>query len=84
MTVLTKPGWDTRTDPGPVSWKGMLWVTWRQHRGLLISITATFTVAVIAMAVEGLKIHRDYAAVTACHLANSGACPQMTSESNTD
>ena len=81
-TMPVQPARDTGAERGPVPWPGMLWVTWRQHRGLLISVTVTFIVAVIAMVVEGLKIHRDYAAVTACHLA--GACPQLTSESNTD
>ena len=87
MTVLAmpvQPGRDTATVPEPVPWPGMLWVTWRQHRGLLINVAVTFTVAALAMIVEGGKIHRDYAAVAACQLANSGACPQLTSESNTD
>jgi hypothetical protein len=85
MTVLTmpvQPGRGTGTAPGPVPWPGMLWVTWRQHRALLVSVAVTFAVAAIAMIVEGLKIHRDYAAAAACHLA--AACPQSTSESNTD
>jgi hypothetical protein len=32
MTVLTmpvQPGRDNGTEPGPVPWQGMLWVTWR-------------------------------------------------------
>jgi hypothetical protein len=87
MTVLTMPaqsGRDTGTERGPVPWQGMLWVTWRQHRGLLVSVTVTFIVAVIAMMIEGLKIHRDYAALTACHPVNSAACQQLASGSNTD
>jgi hypothetical protein len=62
----------------------MLWVTWRQHRALLVSVTMMFFVAVTAMLAEGLKIHRDYAAVAACRGAGSFACLQLTSVSNTD
>ena len=34
MTVLTMPVQPGRTppQPEPVPWRGMLWVTWRQHR----------------------------------------------------
>jgi hypothetical protein len=87
MTVFTlsaRPGRDAGTEREPVPWRQMLWVTWRQHRGLLVSVTVIFVVAVIAMIGEGPKIHRDYGNVTACHVANSASCLQLTSESNTD
>jgi hypothetical protein len=80
MTVLTvpaQPGQDTGTERPPVPWRGMLWVTWRQHRGLLISVLVTFTGAVIAMVIEGLRIHRDYAVLMACRPAASPACQQL-------
>lgn len=44
MTVYTlsaqlgRPDPDTGAEPRPVPWQQMLWVTWRQHRGLLISV----------------------------------------------
>jgi ABC-type transport system involved in multi-copper enzyme maturation permease subunit len=59
-------------------WRGMLWVTWRQHRGVLISVPATFTVAVTVMLIAGLKIHHDYATLMACHPANSVVCLNLT------
>ena len=43
MTILTmpvQPGRDTGAAQGSVPWRGMLWVTWRQHRGVLISVLA--------------------------------------------
>jgi hypothetical protein len=81
MTILTmpvQPGRDTGTERGPVPWQGMLWVTWRQHRGLLISVPAAFIVAVIVMLIEGPKIHHDYAMLMACRPAASPVCQQLS------
>jgi hypothetical protein len=55
----------------------MLWVTWRQHRGLVISVLAIFIVAVIAMVKAGLQIHHDDAMLMACHPAASPVCQQL-------
>ncbi len=85
MTVLTRPvqpGRDTGAGPGPVPWQGMLWVTWRQHRGLLISVPAVFAAAVAFMLVTGPKIHHDYAILAACHPAASAACVQLSNYFN--
>lgn len=86
MTVLTVPVKpDQDADPGgrPVPWRGMLWVTWRQHRGLLVSVAVTFTVAVIALPVEGLRIHHDYAMLMACRPVAAPACQQLSNFFNT-
>jgi hypothetical protein len=56
----------------------MLWVTWRQHRGVLITVPATFILAVIVMLVEGLKLHHDYALLLACGPASLPACHQLS------
>jgi hypothetical protein len=56
----------------------MLWVIWRQQRGLLISIPAGFILAVAAMLVEGPKIHQDYAVAVACRPADSSACQALS------
>jgi hypothetical protein len=85
MTVLTRPvqpGRDASAEPRPVPWQGMLWVTWRQHRGLLISVPAVFAAAVAFMLITGSKIHHDYAILTACHPAGSAACVQLNSYFN--
>jgi hypothetical protein len=87
MTVRTmpvRPGRDTGAAQGPAPWPGMLWVTWRQHRGLLISVLATFAVAVAGTLIAGLKIHRDYAIVAACHPVHSAACQQLGDWFHTD
>jgi len=72
MPVRLRRGADT--EPRPVPWQGMIWVTWRQHRGLLIGILAVFLAAVLAMLAVGMRIHQDYAALAACHPAASPAC----------
>jgi len=78
MTVLTISSRGAGAQPPPVPWRGMLWVTWRQHRGVLISVTAAFVVAVTGMLVTGLKIHHDYATVLACRPAASSACQALS------
>ena len=60
----------------------MLWVTWRQHRGLLISVLVVFAAAVAAMLVYGQRIHHDYAILTACRPAASPACQGLSSYFN--
>ena len=85
MTVLTRhvqPGSGTSAGPGPVPWQGMLWVTWRQHRALLIIVPAVFAAAVASMVITGPKIHHDYAILTACHPAASAACVQLNNYFN--
>jgi hypothetical protein len=74
-----QPG--TGTDPNRelVPWRGMVWVTWRQQRGLLVSVLTFSVVAVAFMVVDGLKLHRDYATLTACHPAASPACQRLYS-----
>jgi hypothetical protein len=60
----------------------MLWVTWRQHRGLLISVPAVFALAVAAMLVYGARIHHDYAILRACRPAGSPACQGLVNYFN--
>jgi hypothetical protein len=82
FTDLTRPIWPGRNvgpaGPRPVSWRGMLWVTWRPHRGLLITVAAVFCAAVAGMLVTGLRIHHDYPLLTACHPAASAACQGLS------
>jgi hypothetical protein len=87
MTVFTRPARPARAarpdqhagaEPRPVPWPGMLWVTWRQHRGLLISVAVVFVAAVAALLVYGQRIHRDYAILRACRPAASSACQGLS------
>ena len=75
MTVLTmpaRPGHDTA--PPPVPWRRMVWVTWRQHRATMISLPAVLGALALFLLFAGLKVHHDYAALTACHPQGSAAC----------
>jgi hypothetical protein len=77
MTVLMMASRGAGAQPAPVPWRGMLWVTWRHHRGVVISVLAAFVVAVTGMLIAGLKIHHDYATLLACRPAASGACQEL-------
>jgi ABC-type transport system involved in multi-copper enzyme maturation permease subunit len=53
----------------------MLWVTWRQHRGLLACTLIVFAAGVAGMLAAGLKIYRDHALLGTCHApVISGEC----------
>jgi ABC-type transport system involved in multi-copper enzyme maturation permease subunit len=83
MTVLTmpaQPGQNTALRPVP--WRRMAWVTWRQHRPTLISVPAVLGAVAVFLLIAGLKIHHDYAVLTACHPASSPACQNLNSEFN--
>ena len=72
MSVLTlpvQPGRDTGTALQPVPWRRMIWVTWRQHRGLLTGITAVLGAVSIFLLIMGLKLHHDYTALINCQTA---------------
>jgi hypothetical protein len=92
MTVFTailgqparpaRPGRRAGAEPPPVPWQGMLWVTWRQHRGLLISVLVVFAAAVAALLASGQRIHHDYAILRACRPAASPGCQGLSSYFN--
>jgi hypothetical protein len=60
--------------PGPVPWRRMAWVTWRQHRFALAGAVALLGALAVWLWLEGLQAHRDYATAANCHPASSGAC----------
>jgi hypothetical protein len=63
----------------------MIWVTWRQHRGMLIGVTAVLAVVSVFLLVMGLKTHHDYAAVISCQPAGSTTCSALNRDfNNTD
>jgi hypothetical protein len=82
MTVFATPasrlGRDAGAGTRPVPWPGMIWVTWRQHRGLLITVAAVFCAAMAGLLITGLRIHRDYALLTACRPAASPYCQGLS------
>jgi ABC-type transport system involved in multi-copper enzyme maturation permease subunit len=80
MSVLTlpaQPGQDT--DPLPVPWRRMVWVTWRQQRATLIAVSAVLAAVAIFLVIFGLKAHHDYSALVNCSLdpgQQTQACAQ--------
>lgn len=83
MTLLTlpaQPGTGGADDLRPVPWRRMLWVVWRQHRPTFVSVAALLGAAALSMVLAGLKIHHDFAAMTACHPASSDACNWLAGE----
>jgi len=83
MTVLTMPAPSSQdTALRPVPWRRMAWVTWRQHRPTLISLPAVLGAVAVFLWIAGLKIHHDYAVLTACHPFSSNACQTLNSAFN--
>jgi hypothetical protein len=83
MTVLTiaaQPGQDHA--PRPLPWRRMAWVTWRQHRATLIALPAILGVVSVFLLVAGLRIHHDYAVLTACRPFQSHACQNLNMSFN--
>ena len=83
MTVLTMPAQPAQDIKlRPVPWRRMAWVTWRQHRPTLISLPAVLGAVAVFLWIAGLKIHHDYAVLTACHPFSSNACQTLNSNFN--
>jgi hypothetical protein len=83
MTVLTmpvQPGQDEA--PRPLPWRRMAWVTWRQHRATLIALPAILGVVSVFLLVAGLRIHHDYAVLTACRPFQSHTCQNLDTSFN--
>ena len=73
MTTLTRPA-RAKHDAGlrPVPWRGIVWVTWRQHRAALAGVAALLGALAVYLWLAGLQMHHSYA--TACHPASSLDC----------
>lgn len=80
LTLAPRPAKETALRPVP--WRNMLWITWRQHRATLISIPAVFAAAGLFLLFMGLRIHHDWAAVTACQPSTSQACQHLSKDFN--
>jgi hypothetical protein len=83
MNVLTMPAQPAQDSTlRPVPWRRMAWVTWRQHRATLISVPALLGAVAAFLLIAGLKIHHDYAVLTACHPFSSTACQSLNRSFN--
>jgi ABC-type transport system involved in multi-copper enzyme maturation permease subunit len=81
MTVLTMPA-RANAALRPVPWRKLLWVTWRQHRATMISVPAVLGAIGLFLLIAGLRVHHDYALLTACHPFNSSACQALNQSYN--
>ena len=79
LTMSARLGTDT--DPRPVPWRRMAWVTWRQHRFALVGMTALLGVLAVGLWVAGLQLHHAYATATACP-AGPLACGDLVNTFN--
>jgi hypothetical protein len=70
LTMPTRPGHDAHLRPVP--WRRTVWVTWRQHRGMLAGVAALLGLLALYLWFTGVQIHHSYAAD--CHPAASVAC----------
>jgi hypothetical protein len=61
----------------PVPWRRMAWVTWRQHRIALTGVAAFLAALAMYVWINGLELHRAYAAAATCHPATSPACSAL-------
>ena len=83
MTALTVPAQPLQdAAPRPLPWHRMLWVTWRQHRPTLLSVPGLFAAVGVFLLIAGLKIHHDYAVLTACHPFSSARCQTLNNNFN--
>jgi hypothetical protein len=84
MTALTAPAQpQEEASLRPVPWRRMAWVTWRQHRAMLIGVAVFLGALALFMWLVGLHVHHAYAAAIACHPATSFACGNLASGFNT-
>ena len=80
LTVPARPAEDASLPPVP--WRGMAWVTWRQHRIALGGAAALLGALAVYLWLTGLQVHHAYAVVAACHPASSNACLDISSNFN--
>jgi hypothetical protein len=67
MTALTVPAQPGHQATRPaVPWRRMAWVTWRQHRTMLIGVAALFAALSVFLLIAGLKVHHDHSAMINC------------------
>jgi len=78
MTARTvPPGREEDASLRPVPWRGMAWVTWRQHRIALAGAAVFLCALAVCLWRVGLGLHQVYSAAAACHPATSPICDQL-------
>jgi hypothetical protein len=76
LTISGQPGRDPSARPVP--WRGMAWVTWRQHRLTLAGVVAVLGVASVYLYFTGLSIRHEVIAYGEMFTANGSGKMGMT------
>jgi len=76
MATPARPARDVRLRPVP--WRGMAWVSWRQHRATLAGLVAVLGVTGLYLYVTGLHLRHDVAAYGEMFTANGSGKMEMT------
>jgi hypothetical protein len=82
LTVPARPDAEGDASPRPIPWRRMAGVTWRQHRIALAGVAVLLGALAVWLWIIGLPVHRDYAALTACHPASSPDCQDLANTFN--
>ena len=78
MTALGIPArLEEDTNPRPLPWRRMAWVTWRHHRIALGGVAVFLGALAVWLWRVGLQLHHAYAAAINCHPAASAACSEL-------
>jgi ABC-type transport system involved in multi-copper enzyme maturation permease subunit len=83
LTMLAVPAHHEEDESlGPMPWRRMAWVTWRQHRTALTGVATLFVAMAVGFSIAGLQLHHAYAAAIACHPTGSFACSALNTRFN--
>jgi ABC-type transport system involved in multi-copper enzyme maturation permease subunit len=75
MTAQTMPAQPAEDTPlGPLPWRLMGGVIWRQHRFALVTVAGLLGALAVYLGIVGSSLHNAYAAAIACHPASLPAC----------
>jgi hypothetical protein len=76
MAAHAQPEHEAR--PRPVPWRGMAWVSWRQHRATLAGLIAVLGAAGVYLYITGLDLRHQVAALGEMFVANGSGKMGMT------
>jgi hypothetical protein len=83
MTAQTMPAQPAEdTTLGPLPWRRMGGVIWRQHRFALVTVAALLGALAVYLWIVGSSLHNAYAAAIACHPAALPACQDAVNNFN--
>jgi hypothetical protein len=69
---------DHEAGPQPVPWRGMVWVSWRQHRATLAGLIAVLAAAGLYLYITGLDLRHQVTAFGEMFVANGSGKMGMT------